>query len=304
MNEKQSVMTLSDPFAIRASILDLIAACGGQLPGRGEVPSAELSDRMAAWLRDLVVAFRPPEPELVSLFTRYLDEQITRRDDELPSFAGLWEQLQNGFFKTLTPDDFEPLDDEGVEQVIVLFNHGSAAETLRAILEALRRMALVLKKAQEFDAPGQDPYKNVVIKEGPFRVLGLGEHIFFKNLKFRDVVKDQNPVALAVQSFAALHRVPDDTIAVTAELSGLSIISSAGQPVPVSGNLGSNFLTIATNFVGPVSANVDVAYSILKGKFADLRAYVVPHYASVAKEDDWICIRLQVELKYFGLDFS
>ncbi|MBI1905369.1 MAG: hypothetical protein HYS20_03865 [Rhodocyclales bacterium] len=302
--ESYNHLTLAEPFAFGARILDLIAACAGQLPGRGEPPPPELAERMAAWLRDLTIAFRPPEPELVSRFVSYLDGQITRRDEDLPTFTALWEQLQNGFFRTLAPEDFEPLDEGGVEQGIVLFNHGSTAETLRAILEALRRMALVLKKAKEFDAPGQDPHKKVIIKEGPFRVLALGRHVFFNNYKFRDVVKDENPRKMVAQEFQTLHQVPDGTLAVTAELSGLTILSSAGQPVPASGNLGSNFTTVTTSFVGPISANVDVAYSMLKGKTADLRAYVMPHYASIAKEDDWICIRLQIELKYFGLDFS
>lgn len=304
MNENNGIVSISNPIPDRSTALDLIAICIGRLPGRAEPPPAELRDRMAAYLRDLVVAFRPPEPELVELLTTYLDEQTVRHHDDLPSFADLWEQLRHGFLRTLSPDDFEPLDADGVEQGIVLFNHGSAAETLRAILEALRRMALVLKKAKEFDAPGVDPSKHVVIKEGPFRVLALGEHVFFRNVKFRDVVKDESPLRITGQEFTMNHQVPDNTLAVTAEISGLTIMSSAGKPVPASGNLGSGFVTISTNHVGPVSTNVSVSYSMLKGKNAELKAYVLPHYANVAKEDDWLCFRVQVELKYYGLDFS
>lgn len=275
----------------------LIGYVSQAIPTSCEEPSSELSTQAAHYLHTLTDNLQAPPPDLLDRFFAYVIDQS--QATELPLMAEeVVAYVRELVLPQFTLEDFNTLDPNGVASAVVLFNSGSLGKLLEELLKLLK----ALKRAKEFEIPENYHWISEFRRNGPFKILALGDMRLTKNIAAHSTFKSGSPKTKKTIHFSETVTVPKGTIAVTAELTGFVILNTDTKLRP-NGTFVSTPLQTYTQRTGGIVVTVTTSYSMLKGNKATFSVTIVDHFDKLS-EDKKNDLNLQVGIatKYYALD--
>ncbi len=261
------------------------------LPSNRPTPDKGLMEDFGNYLRGLTDKIEPMDRDLFDRLVSYASE-VAVDVDGIESFKEIAEEAWTTVFQGMSIDDFTPLDPDGVDHVVAYSTLGKFAESLKLLLEALA----LLNKAKEF---GTKRSALLVATEkrldGPFQILSIGKMNFFQDFKFDQINSNGQQKVVSIKKTLT---VPKNTLAVSAEVSGMTILLTTGSVDPTNGSVSGQ--VIATHHVGPVSFDIATTFNPVSSNKAELEALVVNHFAKDGAPDENLIVRFSLQLKYYG----